>query len=174
MELLRMMRKSQNDFATFKNIVQSRVTVNETLLDTVGHWFENVEIKYPIAEMPLSGEEKIELAGAMAGEMAAIVEAAISEIEAGGAEDDVLRQTSEKLDTLWRELAGVYAPVLNERFKRVADRADADEVLASINRMVYVMAKMSGETEDTIRERMRTDEAIRAKLRQMGVDPDRI
>jgi len=174
MELLRMMRKSQNDFATFKTIVQSKVTVNETLLDTVGHWFESVEIKYPIAEMPLSGEEQIELAGTVAGEMAAIVEAAISEIEAGGAEDEVLRQTSEKLDALWRELAGVYAPVLNERFKRVADRADADEVLASINRMVYVMAKVSGEDEDTIRERMRTDEAIRAKLRQMGVDPDRI
>jgi hypothetical protein len=174
MNLLHMMRKSQNDFATFKSIVQANVTVNETLLDTVGHWFENVEIKYPIAEMPLSGEEKVKLAGAVAGEMTAIVEAAISEIEAGGVEDDVLRRTSEKLDTLWRELAGVYAPVLNERFKRVADRADADEVLASINRMVSVMAKMSGEDEDIIRERMRTDEAIRAKLRQMGVDPDRI
>lgn len=174
MELLDMMRKSQSDFVTFKNIVQANITVNETLLDTVAHWFENVEIKYPIAEMPLSGEEKIELAGAVADEMTSVVEAAIAEIEGGRGEDDVLARASAKLDSLWRELAGVYAPVLNERFKRVAGRADAEEVLASINHMVSVMAKVSGEDEDVIRARMRKDEAIRAKLRQMGVDPDRI
>ena len=174
MDVLDMMRKSQNDFSTFKHIVQANITVNETVLDTVAHWFENVEIKYPIAEMPLSSEEQIELAGTVAGEMAAIVESAIGEIEGGTNEDDVLVRASAKLDALWRELAGVYAPVLNERFTRVASRADGKEVLASINRMVAMMAKVNGEDEEVIRERMRSDEAIRAKLRQMGVDPDKL
>lgn len=174
MDVLDMMRKSQNDFSTFKRIVQANVAVNETLLNTVGHWFENVEIKYPIAEMLLSGEEQIEIAGDVAGEMAAIVEAAIGEIEGGIHEENVLAWASVKLHSLWRELAGVYAPVLNEHFARVASRADGEEVLASINRMVTIMAKVNGEDEDVIRERMRSDEAIRAKLWQMGVDPDRI
>lgn len=174
MDVLDMMRKSQNDFSTFKHIVQANITINETVLDTVAHWFENVEIKYPIAEMPLSNEEQIELAGTVAGEMAAIVESAIGEIEGGTNEDDVLVRASAKLDALWRELAGVYAPVLNERFTRVASRADGKEVLASINRMVAMMAKVNGEDEEVIRERMRSDEAIRAKLRQMGVDPDKL
>jgi len=174
MDVLDMMRKSQNDFSTFKHIVQANVAVNETLLNTVGNWFENVEIKYPIAEMPLSGEEQVEIAGTVAGEMVAIVEGAIGEIEGGTNEEDVLARASAKLDALWRELAGVYAPVLNERFTRVAAWADGEEVLAGINRMVAMMAEVNGEDEDIIRERMRSDEAIRTKLWQMGVDPDKI
>lgn len=174
MELLNMMRKSQNDFSTFKNIVQANIAVNETLLDTVAHWFENVEIIYPIAEMPLSGEETIELGGSVAGEMTSVVETAISEIQGGAGDDEVLERASAKLDSLWRELAGVYAPVLNERFKRVAAKADTSEVLAGINHMVDVLVQMSGEEEDVVRVRMRKNAAVRAKLRLMGIDPDSI
>jgi len=174
MELLDMMRKSQSDFSTFKSIIQAKIDVNETLLDTVANWFENVEIKYPICEMPLTDEERTEIAGNVCGEMTAAVEVAIKEIESGRDEEEVMPKVSSKLDSLWRELAGVYAPILNARFQRVATEVDAEEVLANIRQMVTMMATMSGDDEESVRARMRKDEAIRAKLRKLGIDPDTI
>jgi hypothetical protein len=67
----------------------------------------------------------------------------------------------------------VYAPVLNEHFKRAGARADAEEVLASVNRTVSVMEKGGGENEDVIRACLCEDETVHTKLRQTGVDPGR-
>jgi len=174
MELLDMLKKSRVDFSTFNRIVEANIPINETIIGTVAQWYQNVEIRYPIAEMQLGDEERATLAKMASLEMSEVMDSAISELEAGGEEREVLQKYSPKLDALWREIAGIYAGILNETYAKNTAGVDAEEARAYIQEMIQMMARVQGEDEDAIKERMRHDASIRTKLRQMGIDPDAI
>lgn len=174
MELLDMLRKSRGDFSTFNRIVAADIAVNETVIDIIARWYQNVEIRYPIAEMNLADEERRNLADMASSEMTDTMDQAISELENGGDEEAVLEKYSPKLDALWREIAGMFAGVLNKAYLENTRGIDADEAKAYIQDMVQMMAKMSGDDEESVKARMRRDAQIRTKLRQMGIDPDTI
>lgn len=174
MELLNTLRKSRGDFSTFNKIVEAGIEVNETIIGTIARWYQNVEIRYPIAEMQLEDAERQTLATAASSEMTEAMDMAISELEKGADAEEVLDKYSPKLDALWREIAGIFAGLLNEAYLENTNGIDADEARAYIQEMVQMMAKMSGDDEDAVRARMRKDAQIRTKLRQMGIDPDTI
>lgn len=167
-----MMRKSRSDFDTFRSAVNADISITGTLLDIVASWYRNVEIVLPIPEMGLDEGERKQLAQEVATEMLQIVDNAISELERGADGEEILPAIAPKLDALWRELAGVYASVLNAAFREKMDGIDPEEVKHAIEAMIATMAQLSGDDEGSVRAHMRTDESTRAKLRQMGIDPD--
>jgi imidazolonepropionase-like amidohydrolase len=169
-----MLQKTREDVQTFAQIVKAGIRINEHLLAMVAKWFSDVEIALPIAEMPMTEEERNTLSIQVAEDMISALDKAITSLDNGGAEAEVLSQAAATLDPLWRELAGLQARVLNEIHQRHSDRPTRAEVLEAIENMVEQLMQATGEDEETTRNRMRKDAGVIRLLRQLGIEPDAI
>lgn len=172
MQLLEMMRSSETDFRTFQRVIDADIPVTEALLGSVAKWFGNVEINYPIAEMELDENARRSLALTVMQEMVEAVAKAVSSLESGADAEFVLAEVSPVLDALWRELSGLYAPVLNAAFKRDTAGVNPEEVQQAVEAMLEGLAEMTGEDRESVLAELRQDPNFRAKLRRLGVDPD--
>lgn len=170
--MLEMLRRSRNDFDTFRQIITAKIDITATLLATVSRWFNNVEIVYPIAVMELGEAERRTLAGHIIDEMITAFDTALADIEKGDEGEEVISRAAKILDPLWRELSGIYATVLNAEYEAAIAETDPEEIRQMLEQTAEMMAEMSGEDIETIRAHMRSDENVRAKLRRFGVDPD--
>lgn len=143
-----------------------------SVIDGVGNWFDDVEIKYPIADMDLSDEEQ-----------RTIVRLATDELlnhfqkvyEISEKEDGLSKEHFEELavlvDPLWREIAGAFAKVLNERFNNTKIPEDMAE--RYLEDMIERFKMEQGEYAATeFINAIKSDKKLRAHLRRMGVDPD--
>lgn len=170
--MLDMLRRSRSDFDTFRQIVDAKITVTDTVLSSVSRWFTNVEIVYPISVMDLGDAERRTLALSVIDEMLQSFEKAISAIESGADPDDVLKEVAGVLDPLWREIAGIYASVLNTEYEAAIAEIDPEQARRMLEEAAEALAELSGEDVETVRAHMRADETVRARLRRIGVDPD--
>lgn len=174
MSLIDMLQKTKDDVGTFRQIVKADIRINEHLLAMVAKWFNDVEIRLPIAEMPMDEEERATLTSQVADEMLKALDEAITALGGEADEDIVIAKAAEDLDPLWRELAGLQARVLNEIYQRNATPESKAQVFEAIEHMVEQLTQMTGEDETTIRERMRNDAGVRRLLKRMGIEPDSI
>lgn len=174
MSLIDMLQKTKDDVGTFRQIVKADIRINEHLLAMVAKWFNDVEIRLPIAEMPMDEEERATLTIQVADEMLKALDEAITALAGEADEDIVIAKAAEDLDPLWRELAGLQARVLNEIYQRNATPESKAQVFEAIEHMVEQLTQMTGEDEATIRERMRNDAGVRRLLKRMGIEPDSI
>lgn len=172
MPLTKTLRASQQDFATLRQTVSAGIEMNTSLLGLAERWFQNVEVIYPIAEMPIDDEQRSALGVIVLQEMDDAVSQALTSFEQGADPDDIMPTLSEKLDGLWRELTGIYAPVLNQRFEENTEGIDREEILEQIRNGLRYQAEMNDVDENEIREEMLSDESVRAGLRHLGIDPD--
>jgi hypothetical protein len=172
MQLLDMMRSSETDFRTLKRVIEAEIPVTEALLGSVSKWFGNVEISYPIAEMEMDENARRSLALTVMQEMSDAVTKAVSALENGTDAEQVLADVSPVLDALWRELAGLYALVLNTAFERDTEGVNPEEVQQAVEAMLEGLAEMTGEDRESVLAELRQDPNFRAKLRRLGVDPD--
>ena len=172
MGLTDMLQKTREDIQTFAQIVKAGIRINEHLLAMVAKWFGDVEIALPIAEMPMTEEERSTLSIQVAEDMIAALDKAIAVVANGGDEAGELRKVAAILDPLWRELAGLQARVLNEIHQRHSDRPTREEVLEAIENMVQQLMQTTGEDEETTRNRMRKDAGVIRLLKQLGIDPE--
>lgn len=174
MRLINLLQKTKDDVGTFSQVAKAGITINEHLLAMVAKWFNDVEIQLPIAEMPMDEEERATLTVQITEDMLAALNEAIGSLNAEADEDIVLAKATEDLDPLWRELAGLQARILNEIYQHNTTPAATAEVVEAISNTVERLVRMTGEDEESIRERMRNDANVRRFLKNLGIEPDAI
>jgi hypothetical protein len=172
MPLTKTLRASLQDFATLRQTVAAGIEMNTSLLGLAERWFQNVEVVYPIAEMPITQEQRATLGETVLQEMVSAVTSAIDAIEAETDPDEIMPELATTLDGLWRELTGVYATVLNVRFAENTEGIDPEEILDQIREGLRQQAEMNDMDEHEIRQEMLSNEHIRAGLRHLGINPD--
>jgi len=174
MNLIDMLQKTKDDVDTFRQIAKADIRINEHLLAMVAKWFNDVEIRLPIAEMPMDEKERTTLTVQITDDMLKALDEALTALGAEADEDIVIAKAAEDLDPLWRELAGLQARVLNDIYQREVTPESKAQVLEAIENMVEQLKQMTGEDDATIRERMRNDAGVRRLLERMGIEPDSI
>jgi hypothetical protein len=142
------------------------------VIDAVANWFDDVEIKYPIAEMPFDENERRKLvhdvAGELLGNFVQAVEDATAEEEL---DEERFARLAAAVDPLWRELSGAFAVELNRRFEK--NRIPAEHSNAYLRAMISRFEEEQG--SDAAQEflaAIRSDTRLRAHLRRIGIDPD--
>lgn len=143
------------------------------VIEAVARWFGDVEIKYPIADMGFSEAERRTIVHAVATELLEQFNAAVNHCVGDELDDERFAALAATVDPLWRELAGALATQLNERFEeRRVPEDHSTEFLEAI------MAKMHDDFGDDavseFRRALAEDNNLRAQLRRMGVDPDKV
>lgn len=172
MSLQDMLERTRRDFESFRHVVSAEIPVTDTFLAIVQRWFENVEIAYPIPEMPIDDSERCTLGSDIAKELVDAVDSGLAALRGGTDEDDCLERIAPRLDGLWRELTGVYAPILNAAFRERTEHLDDTIRERLIADMITMTAEANDVSTDEVREYIRSNKAARTRLRQMGVDPD--
>lgn len=162
-----------NDVRVMRAVVDAGVPVNDMVLRGVWRSFFDVELNLPLPVMPLSKAERNNLAKDIIHEM----ETLFTELEelAEGLEEEAqfaLGSTDEakRINSLWRELAGVYAEQVNEQVPVIPPQLK--EIITA--RLIADMADKFGVDEDDIRAKIRTESTLRMMLRMQGINPDEL
>lgn len=148
--------------------------LNDNLINGIWRFFTDVEINVPLAIMPLEKKERTDLARGILDEMDEIM-AKIKDAYAQANDDAAIEKIHRgplglKVDSLWKELAGCYAEIVNNEIPQLPDHVK-DAVAQSI---VEELARNFDATEDEIMQRIRTDSSIRMLFRRTGINPDDI
>lgn len=170
--------KSRLDVEAALALLHADVDMTFPVLAGIGRWFPDVPLTLPLAVMDLGGDERRNLGIAVLEEMADVFDGALVRLSSG--ESVSTEELSEVLNPLWRELTGVFAPVLNEQFS-VSGDAEAggsfrdlpeDERVEAAFR---VIGALTGLDEDAIRVQAKSSPRLRLLLtRLFGVDPDEL
>ncbi len=174
MTLLKTLRVTEQDVDTVRQALNAGIHMNTSLLGLVKRWFSDVEIVYPIAEMPMEADEKSMLATTILGEMTDLARKAIAALEEGADEEDVEQTFASSADAGWRELAGVYSELLNEQFRELAAEVDAEEFLQGFRSYLEAVAEATGLSIEEARSQALQSPSFRTQLRDLGIDPDSI
>lgn len=174
MTLLKTLRVTEQDVDTVRQALKAGIQMNTSLLGLVKRWFSDVEIVYPIAEMPMADDEKTELATTILGEMTELARNAIAALEAGADEEDVEKAFATSADAGWRELAGVFSELLNEQFRETAAEVDPEEFIQGFRAYLEAVAEATGLSIEEARSQALKSPSFRTQLRDLGIDPDSI
>lgn len=157
----------RDDVAALVAVTQAGVTVTRQVIEGVSRWFDDVEIRYPIAEMQFSAEERKSLIVEIGTEMLS----RFTEAAKTGVDESTFPAFAQSVDRLWRELTGALAPELNSRFED--ERIPAEEAGRYLRETVQELREMLGDdVADEYLTRARNDSRTRTQLRRIGVDPD--
>ena len=149
------------------------VPFTSAVIDAVAHWFDDVEIRYPIAEMDFTAAERRGIVHTVATEMLELFGRAVIKAASGELDDESFKNLAASVDPLWRELAGAFAPELNHRFEE--NRVPEEHTEAFLNGIVEKMRDDLGdEAVQEFKNALLADRNLRAHLRRMGLDPDAI
>lgn len=162
----------RKDIRTLKAVVAADVEVTDVVLDGVWRWFSDVELAVPLQVMELSDSERSLLATEIIAEMDACFSRLEKMASKPNVDLDMLAHTSDgrQVDLLWKELAGVYADLINDEVPELPE-----ELKQEIHeRIVEELSEQFGVTEDEIRHKIRTDSSLRMRLRMSGLSPDQI
>lgn len=163
----------RSDLAVLRTVVESDTPVTETILNGLWRWFIDVELMLPLPVMDLTDAERKRYATEILTEMDALF-AHLEERFPSMTEEEQesLHTTDEALATnaLWRELAGVFAALINRGVAVLSE----EEAAEAHEHAVEMLCATSGMEEDEIRDRIRHDPTMRLMLRRSGIDPDRI
>lgn len=164
----RMIELMRDDVVVLATMAATNGPITTGIVNSVEAWFSDVEVKYPIAEMPLEDEERNELLISVSKELVERFHEALSQVNDDELADEVFEKLGADVDPLWREMTGLLATNLNKRFEaqRIAEE-DIPEVTESIKEAL-------GDGEEEVRERLTKDAALRTHLRRIGLDPDKM
>jgi|LakMenE18May11ns_1017448.scaffolds.fasta_scaffold9909433_2 hypothetical protein len=143
-----------------------------SVIDAVGNWFDDVEIKYPIPDMELTEQEQRTIVRLASDELLTHFQRVY---EISEKEDGLSKEHFEDLallvDPLWREISGAFSKVLNERFNNT--RIPEDMAGRYLEEMIERFKNEQGEyAASEFINAIKSDKKLRAHLRRMGVDPD--
>lgn len=165
--------KVKADTKVFEVVVKSGVPMTEAVLNAVWRWYIDVELYLPLPEMPMADQERLTLAQEILSEMEdilTVVENKFDTFTEEEMENLANLPESQALNNLWRELAGVYAYLINEGVPTLSE----EEQAAAHEHAVEMLHDSSGMDESEIRDRIRHDPTMRLMLRRSGLDPDKI
>jgi hypothetical protein len=141
------------------------VQITDTVATGVWAWFADVEFALPIPEMTIADKERTQLIVAICDEMADVAAQARAQHPHPESQPPAtVAKLYAQLDTLWRELSGALAPVLNSS---LPDPMSAEEYQRTISQF------RSGFTPEEWQHQLQ-DPTVRMSLRRMGLDPDRL
>jgi hypothetical protein len=161
----------RRDVKAVRAIVESGAEMPEWAINALWRWFFDQELRVPLPVMTMSEQERASLAIEILSEMDERFASLEAVAEAASDGDDLnTTEDGQKVNALWRELAGCYASVVNESVV-VLTEEEAQEAYAQI---LPVLSASSGLPEEELLERIRTDGSTRMMLRRSGIDPDRL
>jgi hypothetical protein len=170
-ELLAKMRDDAHVLALVAATEEAPFTA--AVIDAVAHWFDDVEIRYPIAEMDFTPAERRGIVHTVVTEMLELFARAVDDAESGELDEKRFAKLAETVDPLWRELAGAFAPELNRRFEE--NRVPVEHTEAYLNVIIEKMRDDLGDAAvQEFKAALIADRNLRAHMRRMGLDPDAI
>jgi hypothetical protein len=151
-------------------VAASDAPLTNAVLSGVARWFLDVEIRYPIAEMPMDDVERRGLLITVTKELYDLFDQACS---SGEMNDEAFAILAADVDPLWREITGLLATQFNENFE--SERIPAERVAEYLRDLIDRIREEMGDggVDDFIRQ-VRTDPMTRAQMRRIGVDPDQL
>lgn len=161
------------DVRALRAIAQASVPITEPALQGVWRWFIDVELLLPLPVMPLGDAERETYATDILNEMDAIFTRMEAQYDLLTEEQRSNLNTSPDsiaVNALWRELAGVYAPIINRSVTVLSD----EERETAHEHALEMLCTTSGMDEDEMRDRIRHDPTLRLMLRRSGLDPDKV
>lgn len=161
--------KSRLDVEAALAVLHADVDMTFPVLSGVGRWFPDVPVRIPAPEMELAVDERRSLAIQILEEMADVFDEAMVLMSDGKSVST--EQLSQSLNPLWRELTGVFAPVLNMELAPAVEAA-AEAQAERLDMVFRVIGSMTGLDEDEIREQAKSSERLRSLLVKFGIDPD--
>lgn len=163
----------RNDVQVLQAVIAAGITPTDIVINGVWRWFLDIELLLPLPVMELTDDERRMFASEIVSEM----DAHFAKLETrwdllSEEEKHTLNKSeeSETVNALWRELAGVYANIINKGVT-VLDPEDKQAAEATA---IDMLVHASGMDEEEIRHRVRHDPTMRLMLRRSGIDPDRI
>lgn len=164
----------RNDVAVLAAVQTAGLTVTDAVFSGVWRWFRDVELMVPLPVLITDPEERASLALEITGEMDQVMGRleplwAVAETDD---ERDTLASSpdGQALDNLFRELAGVFAELVNEEVPVLP--AMLKETLQE--GLLESLADRFDLDEDEVRDRLKTDSRLRMMIRMSGLDPDAI
>lgn len=162
----------RQDIVNARTIVDSGLDLNDTIINGIWRHFSDVEIYVPLASMDLRPEERVNLAQGILQEM----DEAMGKIREGyakAASEEELESIhkgplGQKVDSLFKELAGCYAEIINQEIPQLPE--NMKQVVAES--LVAELAQRFDTTEDEIVNQVRHDSSLRMLFRRTGLNPD--
>jgi hypothetical protein len=164
----------RNDVAALAAVQTAGLNVSDAVFSGVWRWFRDVELVVPLPVLVTDDEERASLALEITGEMDQVMARleplwAVAETDD---ERDTLASSADgvALDNLFRELAGVFANLVNEEvpvLPAMLKESLQENLLESLSDRFDL-------DEDEVRSRLKNDSRLRMIVRMSGLDPDAI
>jgi len=162
-----------DDLAVMKAVIMTETKMTSTVVNMVWRWFPDVELILPIPDMGIVGDEWKRLTETIVDEMIFTFDKAGVLWEANPDVEDVTEVAPEEvliLDSLWRELAGCFAVLINEDIPQIPE-VMAVEIYENAVEQLASAYEMDPEE---VREAALNNVSFRTMLRRQGLDPDRV
>jgi hypothetical protein len=163
----------KKDLTVLETLVKNNVEPTDSVINAIWRWFIDVELILPLPIMEFSEEERTKYALEIIEDLQkhfSILETKFSVMNDEEQKELSRSEDAQIVNSLWRELAGMYATVINGEVAVL----DEDEQEAAHAHAVEMLSHSSGMDEEEIRDRIKYDPTMRLMLRKSGLDPDRI
>ena len=163
--------RTKEDVAVFRAVVSAGLTPTSPLIHGLWRWFSNVDLALPLPIMQIAPEERKNLALAILEDLdLALDKYEIKNLHTSVEDRHELNNGPEAqhIDNMWKELAGVYADLLNKEVYKI-DPKDKEEIASQI---IDGMSEAFGLDRAGVLEKIKTDPSLRLSLRMSGLNPD--
>lgn len=162
----------RQDINNARAVIAFGLDLNDTIINGIWRFFSDVEINVPLSVMPLEKNERIDLARGILDEMDETMLLIREAYEASRSDEEIDQihrgPLAKKVDSLWKELAGCYAEIVNEEIPVLPEHLK--KVVAES--MVEELAARFDVSESDMLERIRQDSSLRMLFRRTGINPD--
>lgn len=166
---------TNHDLKALQAVLTAGINPTDMVLNGVWRHFLDVELPLPLPVMEMTDDERRRYANDIITEMLTVLDAldtafprprhTYEQIQAISASS-----LAANLNNLWRELAGVFGPLVNEAVQILPP-----EIKTFIESTVLEgLMSAFDMTEEEARDRVKNDPMLRLSLRRAGVDPDAV
>jgi len=165
--------KTKEDVAVFRAVVSAGLKPTSPLIHGLWRWFTNVDLVLPLPIMAIAPTERKNLALAILDDLdSALDKYEIKNLNTPVDKRNELNNGPEAsyIDSMWKELAGVYADLFNKEVLTIKDE-DKEMITSQI---IESMSEAMGLDRDGVLNQIKTDPALKLSLRMIGLNPDEI
>lgn len=165
--------RTKEDVAVFRAVVLAGLRPTSPVIHSLWRWFGNVDLALPLPLMPLEEKDRQGIAVSILDDLDIALDRYEERSNVTSIEDrHELNNGPETIiiDNMWKELAGLYAELLNKEVLTIND-ADKEEITAHI--IENISEALGLDHEGTI-QKIKTDPSLKLSLRMMGLNPDEI
>ena len=163
--------QTKEDVAVFRAVISAGLTPTSPVMNGLWRWFSNVDLALPLPVMKIAPEEKKNLALTILDDLdSALDKYELKNLKTLIANRHELNNGLEatQIDNMWKELAGVYAELINKEVVTIRPE-DKEEIALQL---IENMSEIFGLDRPAVLERIKTDPSLRLSLRMTGLNPD--